>query len=289
MKSVTGTPISFKAEHHLQRQVALMLCFLLSISSDKGFSDVLTIKEVIGKVTAVSSATTRNGGGVSVKDVVRANDNLKTDNSGRVRVELQDGSILSLGSDTQLSIVNHDPGTGKTLVNLSSGRLRSRVVKWRSSGQFVVSTPQSTITAMGTDFFLDVGAHRTQVIVYSGVVVVTSNTASTDLNRKLLLDVDAGQTVMIDDKGVSNLQLTADGMEQQTIAETTVPEIVAAAPAKEALTGEPVTMKSSHTLRNVLLGGLAAGAVIGAVVGLRGSKSQSTPSSSSTPPTIPAH
>jgi hypothetical protein len=281
--------MNINMEHRrFQSRLALLLCFVLLLSSDKGFSDVqqaATTTEVVGKVTGVRSATMRNGLGIRLKDVVYTNDILRTGDSGRVSVELQDGSILSIGSDTELSIVNHDPTSGRTLVNLSSGRLRSRVVKLRSSGKFAIATPHGTITALGTDFFLDVSARSTELIVYSGVVVVTSGSASTDLGRKLVLDVDAGQDVLIDEKGISYLQLTPNGMEEQTIAETTVPEEVTQPVAAD----EPIARKSSHMLRNATIGGLAAGAIIGAVIGLRGSKSQSATSTPSIPPTIPAH
>jgi FecR protein len=272
-----------------ERGVALLLCFFLSPSSGFGFSDVdkTAAAETVGRVTGVVSVATRNGTHLRLKDVVWAKDNLTTDNSGRMSIELQDGSILNVGSDTQLRIVNHDSLAGETLVDLSSGRLRSRVVKVRGAGKFEIATPNATITALGTDFLLDVSAPSTQVIVYSGVVVVTAGGGPTDSASRLVLDVAAGQNVVVDGKGISHLQLTPDSMEQQTMAETTVPE----RPASPIAENEPMPRKSSHAGRYTLIGGLAVGAVVGAALGLRGSKSQS-PTSTSTPtipPTIPAH
>jgi ferric-dicitrate binding protein FerR (iron transport regulator) len=272
-----------------QRGVALVLCFFLSPSTGFGFSDVdkSAAAETVGKVTGVASVATRNGTHVRLKDVVWAKDNLTTDNSGRMSIELQDGSILNVGSDTQFRIVNHDSLTGETLVDLSSGRLRSRVVKVRGSGKFEISTPHATITALGTDFLLDVSAPSTQVIVYSGVVVVTAGGGPTDSAARLVLDVAAGQDVVVDGKGISHLELTADNTAQQTMAETTVPE----PPASPITENEPTPKKSSHAGRNTLIAGLAVGAVVGAALGLRGAKSQSTTSTATPipPPTIPAH
>jgi ferric-dicitrate binding protein FerR (iron transport regulator) len=161
------------------------------------------------------------------------------------------------------------------------------VVKVRGSGKFEIQTPHATITALGTDFLLDVSAPSTQVIVYSGVVVVTGGGGPTDSAARLVLDVAAGQNVVVDGKGISHLQLTPDTMEQQTMAETTVPE----RPASTVVENEPTPRKSSHAGRNTLIGGLVAGAVVGAALGLRGAKSQSaTPASTPTiPTTIPAH
>jgi hypothetical protein len=272
-----------------QRGVALLLCFFLSPSAGFGFSDVdkSAAAEAVGKVTGVASVATRNGAHVRLQDAVWAKDNLSTDTSGRMRIELQDGSILNVGSNTQCKIVRHDSLTGETAVDLSSGRLRSRVVQVRGSGKFEIATPHATITALGTDFLLDVSAPSTQVIVYSGVVVVTAGGGPTDSAPKLVLDVAGGQTLVVDDKGISQLQLTADTVEQQTMAETAVPEH----PASPMAENEPTPKKSSHAGRYALIGGLAVGAVVGAALGLRGSKSQS-PTSTSIPapiPTIPAH
>jgi hypothetical protein len=269
-----------------QRGIALLLCFVISPCSSFGSSDVGKTAAVgmVGRVTGLVSTARRNGTRVRLKDVLWASDNLTTGNSGRMSIELQDGSILSVGSDTQLTIVNHDPSTGETLVNLSAGRLRSRVVKVRSTGKFEIATPHGTITALGTDFFLDVSGPSTQLIVYSGVVVVTSGNGSTDLASRLVLDVAAGQSVVVDDQGMSHLQLTADAMAQESMAET----IVSEASTPSIADDEPVPRKSSHAARNTLIGGLAVGAVVGAVVGLRGSKSQSA-SSPSAPATIPPH
>lgn len=272
-----------------QRGVALMLCFFLSPSTGFGFSEVdkTAAAETVGKVTGVASVATRNGAHLRLKDGVWAKDNLATDNSGRMSIELQDGSILNVGSDTQFRIVNHDSLAGETLVDLRSGRLRSRVAKVRGSGKFEIATPHATITALGTDFLLDVSAPSTQVIVYAGVVVVTAGGGPTDSASRLVLDVAAGENLVVDGKGVSHLQLTPDTMEQQSMAETTVPE----RPASTIVENEPTPRKSSHAGRYTLIGGLAVGAVVGAALGLRGAKSQSAPPTSTPtiPPTIPAH
>jgi FecR protein len=277
----------------LRSRIALLLCFFLSLSGDQGFCDVhetASTTKAVGKVTAVRSGVTQSGSAVKVNDVIRAKENVKTDDSGRLSVDLLDGSKLGIGSQTELTVVDHDPAAGKTLVNLSNGRLRSRVPKSPGSGTFAITTPHGTITALGTDFFLDVTAHSTQLIVYSGVVLVNSTSSSPDLDGKLVLDVVAGQNVLIDDSGIRSVQLTPNGVEQQSIAETMVPETSVRETIAQpvAVNSPPVATKPSHALRNILIGGLAAGAVIGAVIGLRGSKSQSTPSGTPSVPTIPA-
>jgi hypothetical protein len=273
----------------LQSHVAILLCVLLMFSSNRAFCDAADSTQVVGKVTALRSGVTQNGTAVSLNDVIRAKQAVKTDDSGRVSVELQDGSKLWMGSQTELTILGYDRAAGKTLINLSNGKMRSRAGKL-PAGAFVITTAQGTITALGTDFSVDVSAAATHVIVYSGVLLVHSSSASTDLSGPLVLDVSAGQDVLIDDGGIRTLQLTPNSIEQQSMAETIVPETGVSETSGRLAESQPppVVNKPSHTLRNILIGGLAAGAIVGAIVGLRGGSKSTTSSGTPSVPTIPA-
>lgn len=283
VNSGSRTPTSY-----FHRGLALLLCFSIIAFSGTGFCQLKAANEAetVGRVTGLLPAATRNGARIRLKDTIQNSDNISTDSSGRVGIEFQDGSILSAGSGARFRIARHDPQTGETLVNLNVGSLRSRVVKLRHSGQFEIATPHGTISAMGTDFFVDVNPVNTQVIVYSGVVIVSSASTLPDSAAKLMLDVAAGENVLINADGITRLQLSDGGLEQQTMAETVVPE---AAPAPALSQGLVSPARSSHLTRNILIGGLAAGAIIGVVVGLHGSKSQPTTSTATVPPTIPPH
>ena len=132
----------------LHHAVAVLLCFLLSPVSALSFGDNNTSSfEPVGKITGLVSIATRNQTNSNIRDVVRANDSLSTNKSGRMRIELQDGSTLNVGFESDLKIVKHSPATGETTVDLVDGRLRSRVVRVRKSGsKFVVTTPNATIS-----------------------------------------------------------------------------------------------------------------------------------------------
>jgi hypothetical protein len=269
-----------------RRGVALVLCLLAPLSG-AGFSQDNRVGtgDMAGRVTGVASTATRNGARISVKDTIQTNAEISTDSSGRIAIELQDGSILSAGTGTRFVIDKLDPQTSATAITLNRGRLRSRVAKLRGSGKFEVRTPQATIMAMGTDFFVDVSPDSTELLVYSGVVIVSSATTLPDSTAKLMLDVAAGQDVLINARGIGELQMANEALEQQTMAATVVPQQSTPTVAQAVAT----PAKSSHATRNILIGGLAAGAVIGAVVGLRGSKSQQSATSIPSVPTIPAH
>jgi len=267
--------------NRLSRGTALLLCFLLSpfCPAAYGGSNSNDDREPVGKVTGISSWASQNGTPVAMKNVVRTNEVLATNRSGRVRIQLDDGSILSVGSESQFRIVKHDGSSGETLLNLTAGRLRSRVVKLRKAGtNFQVITPHARISVVGTDFFLDVSPERTQVIVYSGIVLVNATSGGSPL------DVAAGQTTTIERKRTSRLSLTPEDLEQETIAETAVPDELS-----QAGSAAPVERTHSHLRRNALIvAAIAVGAIAGGVMARRGgSQPQSSQPSQPSIPTIP--
>ncbi|MGZ4789064.1 MAG: FecR family protein [Terriglobales bacterium] len=269
----------------LRCEIALLMCVLLSPLCPPAYCDTVQ-NEPVGKVTGLSRSASEKGITASLKDVVRTNEVLSTKKSGRLRVQLDDGSILSFGSETQGLIKKHEASTGESTIDLNSGSLRSRVVKVRKTGtHFQILTPQARISVVGTDFFLNVTPERTQVVVYSGIVLVGANAGGS------AVDVAAGQMTTIDRNGISRLVLTAEDYEQETMAETALPEEI------RPVTSEPASTTTSekprsHLRRNLLIGAVVAGgALVGGVVAMRGNSSSTQPSTPSQPsiPSIPPH
>jgi ferric-dicitrate binding protein FerR (iron transport regulator) len=269
-----------------RRGTAFLLCLLLSALCPAAHSSDRPDREPAGKITGVSSSASEDGAAAALKDLVRTNELLSTNKSGRLRVQLDDGSILSIGSESQIRVAKHDASTGETLINLTSGRLRSRVVKIRKSGtRFQVLTPQARISVVGTDFFLEVSPARTQVVVYTGIVLVGATAGGSPV------DVAAGQTTTVDHNGISRLILTAEDYERQTIAETALPNEMPAI-TSEAASTESAQKPHSHLRRNLVIGAAIAGGALAAGLAARGGSSSSTQSSSqsqSTIPSIPPH
>jgi hypothetical protein len=127
-----------------------------------------------GQINALIPAATKNSKAAKAKDELNWNDLLQTDHAGRVRAGLQDGSILSLGSDSELRIVQHDSAAQQTSLEMDFGKMRSQVVKiTKSGGKFEVKTPNAVIGVIGTDFYVGFESNRTTVICYQGQVSVT--------------------------------------------------------------------------------------------------------------------
>ncbi len=116
--------------------------------------------EDAGKVARVlpSGFMTRNQATAEVKpaDAVLWNDVLRTNEKGRMGISLLDGSLLTLGTKSELRVVRHDPASQQTLAELLYGRIRSKVVQQtKPSSGFLVRTPTAVIGAIGTDFVAD--------------------------------------------------------------------------------------------------------------------------------------
>jgi hypothetical protein len=156
-----------------------------------------------GQINALIPAATRNAQPAKVQDALQWNDLLKTAHSGRVRAGLDDGSILSLGSDSELRIVQHDSASQQTSLEMNFGKVRSKVVKiTQPGGKFEVTTPNAVIGVIGTDFYTSFEKGKTTVICYEGQVSVTpkanahaqNNSGQSNGNS---IAVGAGQMVVI--------------------------------------------------------------------------------------------
>jgi FecR-like protein len=98
-------------------------------------------------------------------------DLVTTDRDGRARIVLDDGSILNVGSDSQIRIVQHDAGNQRTQIQLAYGRLRASAIRLaRPGSSFEVRTPTAVAGVVGTDFALEFANDMTSVHVYEGSV-----------------------------------------------------------------------------------------------------------------------
>jgi len=234
--------------------------------------------EAIGEVAGSDQLATRNSVTAHKKDKLAARDVLATNRYGRVRVVLRDGSTLSLGSNSRVTLLRHDRAARETHVDLSMGRLRSQVIEvTKDGGYFQLTTPHANLTVVGTDFSVDVNPTRTHVVVYSGIVAVKQR------NREVAVSVAAGQNIEVTNEGVGGLQLTSDDVERESIALTALegerlPQADVSEPTAMAAIATPREGRSNKR-RNILIGvAVGAAAAVGLALATRGGSSSSRPS-----------
>jgi hypothetical protein len=244
-----------------KRSVAMVLCSLLTglpAMAQPGSSN-----QVAGQINALIPAATRNSQTAKVKEELNWNDLLKTEKTGRVRAGLKDGSILSVGSDSELRIVQHDTVSQQTELEMDFGKVRSQVTKvTKSGGKFEMKTPNAVIGVIGTDFYTSFEGNKTTVICYKGQVTVTpvGNAVAAGVagSTSSAITVSAGQMVVVtsDVPPAAPSQTPSDVLE----ASLSATAVVAEAPPHRG-----------HVVRNVLIGsGLAVGLGLGLYFGTRG-------------------
>ncbi len=108
-----------------------------------------------------------------LNDGVNWQDMVQTVEAGRVRIQLLDGSVLNVGARSQMSIIEHNPQTQQTQVELTLGRVRSQVVKLTKPGaSFEMRTQTAVIGVVGTIFVVEATPTSTRVICIEGKVTV---------------------------------------------------------------------------------------------------------------------
>jgi hypothetical protein len=263
------------------RTLALCLCFLLSPLPV--FCQGTGSTNQAGLVSALDPNATRNGSPTKVRENVLWNDLLQTNAAGRMRVNLRDGSILSLGSNSQMHVVQHDAAAQQTTLEMLFGRLRSQVVKLtQPNSKFEVRTPTAVAGVIGTDFVLIVTPDKTTVIVYSGIVQVTPLSSAALGNTSQAVRVNPGQQVEVTTTGVGPVTSVASTVLQSMLQETAVSH------AGLGVSAGTVAVGSTHVLRTVLiaLGVVAGGTAAGVAIANSHSNgtTQQPPSGPSIPP-----
>lgn len=262
--------------YSLSRQaLALALCGLLTPATFS-VAQSYPAPENAGAVIGVKAGATVDNQPLDKAGPLSRNAVLRTNRTGRVRIRLRGGEVLSLGANTALQVSRANPEAETAAVRVQAGQVRSEVGRFhKNEGTYDMTTPQAQIASRGnSDFYLDVASDRTRVIVYSGIVLVRPlHGAST-----APVDVAAGQTVVVNPGMVSRLELTAEDQEQDSMWQTSFPT--------DSLT-QSNRPSPSHKKLYIILG--AAGAAVGGIaLAARGSSSKSSaPSSATVPPSVP--
>jgi hypothetical protein len=232
-----------------------------------------TDSQTAGEVKALIPDAWRNAQPVKAKDSLEWNDLLQTSDHGRLRAGLTDGSIISLGSNGALKVVQHDAVSQQTSIYMSYGKLRSQVVKiTRPDGKYEVRTPNAVAGVIGTDFFVGYENGLTTVICYVGKVSVTAVGTAKVVSKSDQTNSDQSQVTL------SPGQLVVIGMKAPAEGFAPESEVILHSMKDTNVNSPPVLIKQPKVWIPIV-GGIIGGTVIGIVVS-RG------PGQSSIPPPV---
>ena len=110
---------------------------------------------------------------LKVHDGVLWEDTVRTLGNGRVRIALEDGSLINIGARSVMRITKHDAQSQQTEIELQLGKLRGQVVKLSKPGaSFQVKTNTAVIGVVGTILIIDALPNLTHVRCLEGMVNV---------------------------------------------------------------------------------------------------------------------
>jgi hypothetical protein len=140
------------ARHSFAALLAILILCSLAISPAVSAQ----VSQSAGKITAVVPIVNVSHGpqqvAASTSQQVFWGDVINTGHLARARVALDDGSVLSVGSDSNLTIAKHDTGEQQTDLDLAYGQVRAKAVKLvKPNARFQIRTPVGVAGVVGTE------------------------------------------------------------------------------------------------------------------------------------------
>lgn len=154
------------------------------------------IAAVVPEASVIRVGTRPARTDVAAKDTpVWWNDVVRTVGRGRARIQLDDQSVLTLGSNSTLRVVKHEAKSQQTALELGYGRIRCQVSKLLAArSSFELRTPTAVAGVVGTDFGADSSvAGETRFLCMEGTVRVRN----ADPRVAGEVDCGAGMTTVV--------------------------------------------------------------------------------------------
>jgi ferric-dicitrate binding protein FerR (iron transport regulator) len=126
----------------------------------------------IGRVTRVLPAAELLRGKSRLvlrdNDQVAENDRVRTAANGRARIVLHDGSILSVGSSSQMILRSAPEGSQAGRVQLVYGKMRAQIISQLAArGPFELRTNTAVCGVLGTTVFIETNGNWSHIINFS--------------------------------------------------------------------------------------------------------------------------
>ncbi|MGA8222969.1 MAG: FecR family protein [Candidatus Acidiferrales bacterium] len=157
--------------------LAISICLLLAMPGGLSAQSAQSAGKITALLPIVNIVRGPQQVPASTSQEVFWGDVVNTGHLARARIALTDGSVLSVGSDSNLTIAKHDAGAQQTDLELSYGQVRARAVKLvKPDAHFRVRTPVGVAGVVGTEMYVlfDVGGQM-RVLCLEGTCQVCDN------------------------------------------------------------------------------------------------------------------
>lgn len=143
-----------------------------------------TAAEGVAQVSRLSGTVTvlRDSGEITpaVGDEIKVEDTIRSGPGSRAEVTFSDGSVLTIGPDSEVAVAFFapEPSESTALLDLVSGIARMTVNKATSWGRFEVRTTTAVASVRGTDYLVEAIPGKSAIFVNEGRVAVSSRAGS---------------------------------------------------------------------------------------------------------------
>jgi hypothetical protein len=154
--------------------LVILICFALVVPSDVAAQAAQSAGKITAVVPIVNIIRGPQQVPASTSLQVFWSDVINTGHLARARIVLNDGSILSVGSDSNLAITKHDASQQQTDLDLNYGRVRAKAAKLvKPDAHFQIRTSVGVAGVVGTEMIVMFDANgMMQVICIEGACKV---------------------------------------------------------------------------------------------------------------------
>jgi hypothetical protein len=155
--------------HPIISLFTIMLCALLAVPPEVAAQAAQSAGKISTVVPIVNVVRGPQQIPASASAQVFWGDVINTGHLARARVALNDGSILSVGSDSNLTIAKHDAAEQQTDLDLNYGRVRAKAAKLvKPNSHFQIRTPVGVAGVVGTEMIVMFDNGAMQVVCFEG-------------------------------------------------------------------------------------------------------------------------
>jgi hypothetical protein len=138
--------------HPVVSTLALLICVALIVPPDVAAQAAQSAGKITAVVPIVNVIRGPQQVAASSSQQVFWGDVINTGHLARARIALDDGSILNVGSDTNLAIAKHDASQQQTDLDLNYGRVRAKATKLvKPDAHFQIRTSVGVAGVVGTE------------------------------------------------------------------------------------------------------------------------------------------